>query len=265
MLAAGAATMVSSNNAHRRTSGVQRHRQRRDRERDPSQGRSFLQRDIQYTKDEDGIATVMGHEIAHAIARHSNERVSQMLLLELGAATLSEAMATQPARTRELAGQAFGLTTNLGVALPFNRARESEADRIGLTLMAKAARPAQGGSSGSASARAEGAGFLSTHPPAKPTADIQRHIPEAMQHLHGRVPREMTFGNRLMGQAAKSACSEMAVKCRCRVYLSFLHDGERDAVRQGPVLVRARETGQSALNSREEAGTISACSDEWSA
>lgn len=144
---------------------------------------------FEYTKDEDGIATVMGHEIAHAIARHSNERVSQMLLLELGAATLSEAMATQPARTRELAGQAFGLTTNLGVALPFNRARESEADRIGLTLMAKAGYDPR--KAVEFWERFSGAGkkvpeFLSTHPSGETRiADIQRHIPEAMQHYTG--------------------------------------------------------------------------------
>lgn len=144
---------------------------------------------FEYTKDENGIATVMGHEIAHAIARHSNERVSQALLMELGAATLSEAMSTQPARTRELAGQAFGLTTNYGVALPFNRARESEADRIGLTLMAMAGydpRKAIEFWERFSQAGAKVPEFFSTHP-SGPTriADIQTHLPEAMRHYTG--------------------------------------------------------------------------------
>lgn len=144
---------------------------------------------FKYTKDDNGIATVMGHEIAHAIARHGNERMSQAILIELGAATLAEAMSAQPARTRELASQAFGLTTNYGVALPFNRSRESEADRIGLTLMAMA-----GYDPRSAVAfweRFSGAGakvpeFASTHPSgATRIADIQAHMPEALQHYTG--------------------------------------------------------------------------------
>lgn len=144
---------------------------------------------FEYTKDDDGIATVMGHEIAHAIARHGNERLSQALLIELGAASLSEAMASQPARTRELAGQAFGLTANFGVALPFNRSRESEADRIGLTLMAKAGydpRKAIEFWERFSQAGAKVPEFLSTHPSgATRIADIQAHLPEALQHYTG--------------------------------------------------------------------------------
>lgn len=145
---------------------------------------------FQYTKDDDGIATVMGHEIAHAIARHGNERMSQALLIELGAATLSEAMASQPARTRELAGQAFGLTSNFGVVLPFNRSRESEADRIGLTLMAKAGydpRKAIEFWERFSQAGAKVPEFMSTHPSgATRIADIQAHLPEALQHYTGK-------------------------------------------------------------------------------
>lgn len=142
-----------------------------------------------YTQDDDGIATVMGHEIAHAIARHGNERVSEALILQLGAATLSEAMKTSPERTRALTNQAFGLVSNVGVALPFNRARESEADRIGLTLMAMA-----GYDPSSAIPfweRFSQAGkkvpeFLSTHPSgATRIADIKAHLPEAQQHYTG--------------------------------------------------------------------------------
>lgn len=144
---------------------------------------------FEYTRDDDGIATVMGHEIAHAIARHGNERLSQALLIELGAASLSEAMASQPARTRELASQAFGLTANFGVALPFNRSRESEADRIGLTLMAKAGydpRKAIEFWERFSQAGAKVPEFLSTHPSgATRIADIQAHLPEALQHYTG--------------------------------------------------------------------------------
>lgn len=144
---------------------------------------------FEYTKDDDGIATVMGHEIAHAIARHGNERMSQAMLMELGAATLSEAMASQPAKTRELASQAFGLTSNFGVILPFNRSRESEADRIGLTLMAKAGydpRKAIEFWERFSQAGAKVPEFLSTHPSgATRIADIQAHLPEALQHYTG--------------------------------------------------------------------------------
>lgn len=144
---------------------------------------------FKYTQDDNGIATVMGHEIAHAIARHGNERMSQAILIELGAATLAEAMSTQPVRTRELATQAFGLTTNFGVALPFNRARESEADRIGLTIMAMAGydpRSAIAFWERFSEAGAKVPEFTSTHPSgATRIADIQAHLPEAMQHFSG--------------------------------------------------------------------------------
>lgn len=144
---------------------------------------------FKYTQDDDGIATVMGHEIAHAIARHGNERMSQSMLIEFGAQTLSQAMASQPAKTRELASQAFGLTTNFGVALPFNRSRESEADRIGLTLMAKAGydpRKAIEFWERFSQAGAKVPEFLSTHPSgATRIADIQAHMPEALQNYTG--------------------------------------------------------------------------------
>lgn len=145
---------------------------------------------FKYTQDDDGIATVMGHEIAHAIARHGNERMSQAMMLELGARTLSEAMASQPAKTRELASQAFGLTTNFGVALPFNRSRESEADRIGLTLMARAGydpRKAIEFWERFSQAGAKVPEFMSTHPSgATRIADIQAHLPEALQNYTGK-------------------------------------------------------------------------------
>jgi predicted Zn-dependent protease len=112
------------------------------------------------------------------------------MLMQLGAATLSEAMASQPAKTRELATQAFGLTSNFGVTLPFNRSRESEADRIGLTIMAKAGydpRKAIEFWERFSQAGAKVPEFLSTHPSgATRIADIQAHLPEALQHYAGK-------------------------------------------------------------------------------
>lgn len=91
-------------------------------------------------EDEDGIAVVMGHEVAHAIARHGNERVSQGLLVQGGGMALdfATAMANQPDQTRALFQQAYGLGTTVGAILPFSRLHESEADEMGLIFTAMA-------------------------------------------------------------------------------------------------------------------------------
>ena len=93
---------------------------------------------LPYTRNERGLAVVMGHEVAHAIARHGNERMSQALLVNLGGVALSVALAEEPALTRKLSLAAFGLGASVGILLPYSRTHESEADRIGLTLMAMA-------------------------------------------------------------------------------------------------------------------------------
>jgi predicted Zn-dependent protease len=89
-------------------------------------------------KDEAGLAAVMGHEIAHALARHGAERMSQGLVLELGAVGLGAAMGGQNPAVAQGVMAAYGLGAQVGVALPFSRSQESEADRIGMILMAKA-------------------------------------------------------------------------------------------------------------------------------
>ncbi|MBI4386309.1 MAG: M48 family metallopeptidase [Elusimicrobia bacterium] len=89
-------------------------------------------------QDEDGLAVVLGHEIAHALARHGAERMSQGMLANFGGQALSVLLANQPARARELYGQAYGLGVGVGILLPYSRAQESEADHIGLILMVKA-------------------------------------------------------------------------------------------------------------------------------
>lgn len=88
--------------------------------------------------DETGTAVVMGHEVAHAIARHGNERMSQGLATQLGGVALSVAIADQPQQTQQLYMAAYGLGAQYGVILPYSRTHESEADRIGLIFMAMA-------------------------------------------------------------------------------------------------------------------------------
>lgn len=90
------------------------------------------------TKTEAGLAVVMGHEIAHAIARHGNERMSQGLVQQAGGAALSVALASKPTQTQNLFNTAYGVGSNLAVALPFSRKHESEADEMGLIFMAMA-------------------------------------------------------------------------------------------------------------------------------
>ncbi len=86
---------------------------------------------------EELIAVVMGHEVAHAIARHGNERMSQQLMIRTGATTLSVATREQPEVTRDILMQAYGVSSQLG-SLKYSRKHESEADKMGLVFMAKA-------------------------------------------------------------------------------------------------------------------------------
>jgi predicted Zn-dependent protease len=90
------------------------------------------------TADEDGLAVVMGHEIAHALAHHGNERMSQSMMAQAGGMALDVALANKPAETRNLFMNAYGIGTQVGALLPYSRLQESEADKIGLYIMAMA-------------------------------------------------------------------------------------------------------------------------------
>ena len=139
------------------------------------------------THDESGLAVVMGHEIAHAIANHGNERMSEALLVQLGGASLSLALSKEPALTNQVFMAAYGLGANVGILLPYSRVHESEADRIGLVLMAKAgydprvAVPFWQRMNEKGGARPPE--FLSTHPaPETRIKQIKALIPEAMKY-----------------------------------------------------------------------------------
>ena len=147
-------------------------------------------------RDEDGIAVVMGHEVAHAIARHGAERMTQGILVNFGGAALDTLLANRPAETRALYAEAYGFGAAVGVMLPFSRDHESEADRIGLILMAKAGydpshalgfwkrmEEASGGSAGGLSV------FFRTHPT---DADRQRRIREWLPEVREKYYRPAT-------------------------------------------------------------------------
>jgi predicted Zn-dependent protease len=138
-------------------------------------------------KDETGVAVVMGHEVAHAIANHGRERMSQSMVAQFGLSTLSSALGQNPSMTNEILMQAIGAGTNIGM-LKFSREHESEADHIGLIFMTMAGydpnqapvfweRMSQTGGG------QEPPEFLSTHPShSTRISDLKGWIPEAQTY-----------------------------------------------------------------------------------
>jgi predicted Zn-dependent protease len=145
------------------------------------------------TRDDPGLATVLGHEVAHAVARHGGERVSQTLLVEMGLAATQAALARNDPRTVQAVTALLGAGAAVGVLLPWSRAQESEADHLGLIYMAKAGyHPAAAlevwqrmAAAGREQARPPE--FLSTHPaPETRLRQIQAWIPEALRYYQPR-------------------------------------------------------------------------------
>lgn len=89
-------------------------------------------------QDEVGVAVVMGHEVAHAIANHGGERMSQGLIQQMGGVALAVALKEKPESTQALAMAAYGVGTTVGGVLPFSRLHETEADKLGIIFMAMA-------------------------------------------------------------------------------------------------------------------------------
>jgi len=140
-------------------------------------------------QDETGIAVVMGHEVAHALANHGGERMSQGVLTQLGGMALNEALKNKPEETRAIALTAFGVGAQVGVLLPYSRMHESEADHIGLILMAKAGYNPQEAvpfwERMNAGAGARPPEFLSTHPAPETRIDnLKKQLPEAMKYYN---------------------------------------------------------------------------------
>lgn len=144
------------------------------------------------TRDEVGLAAVIGHEVAHAIARHGGERMSQGLLVQLGAVGLSAAVGRGDPQTVDKVNQAFGIGVGVGFILPFSRAHESEADHLGLIYMAKAGydpREAIGfwqRMEAASKGKSRPPEFLSTHPSSQTRIEqIRAWLPEALSYYRG--------------------------------------------------------------------------------
>jgi len=124
---------------------------------------------MQVANSADQLAAVIGHEVGHVLANHSNERLSQNKLTSLGMEVANGAMGVAGVKNKALVMQGLGLGAQYGIALPFGRTQESESDLIGLDLMAKAGfAPEHSVSLWQAMAKASGGNqpmeFLSTHP-----------------------------------------------------------------------------------------------------
>jgi predicted Zn-dependent protease len=139
-------------------------------------------------QDEAGIAVVMGHEVAHAIANHGAERMSQGLMQQMGGVALDVALSSKPAETRQMFGMAYGVASNYGAMLPFSRLHESEADKMGLIFMAMAGYdPREAPKFWERMASMSGGGappeFMSTHPShSTRIKDLNDQIPEALKY-----------------------------------------------------------------------------------
>ena len=142
---------------------------------------------LEVCQSDAGIATVMGHEIAHALANHGGERMSQGMIQQAVGVGVNVATRNESETKRKLWMTAYGLGSQVGVMLPFGRKQESEADEIGLLLMTMAGYdPNEAVSFWSRMEHMSGGQappeFLSTHPAHKTRiSDIKRLIPEVQK------------------------------------------------------------------------------------
>ncbi|OIP00105.1 MAG: peptidase M48 [Bacteroidetes bacterium CG2_30_33_31] len=141
---------------------------------------------LPYTLTEAGLAVVMGHEIAHAVARHGNERMSQGMLVQFGGMALDVALQSKPEQTKAIFMQAYGVGSQVGMLLPYSRIHESEADKLGLVFMAMAGYdPNEAITFWERMAKSGGQKppeILSTHPADETRiADLKAYLPEALK------------------------------------------------------------------------------------
>lgn len=150
------------------------------------------------TKDENGLAVVIGHEIAHVVAKHANERLSQQMALQYGGAIVGGILGGSSQITQQIAGAVFGLGAQYGVMLPYSRKHEYEADEMGLIFMAMAGYDPRTAVSfwqrmASQSGKQSAPEFASTHPSDQNRINnIQNLMEKALSYYHGPAVQNKT-------------------------------------------------------------------------
>jgi predicted Zn-dependent protease len=162
---------------------------------------------LKYAQTPDELAAVIAHEVAHDVARHGAERMSQQLLAQLGGAGLQAAVGAQSPVAMDALMAAYGAGAQIGFLLPFSRTQETEADRIGLILMAKAGynprAAVQFWRKMAAAGGRQPPTFLSTHPADEQRiAKLEEFMPEALSYYRPRQqPQPSGQGGWVFGPA----------------------------------------------------------------
>ena len=141
------------------------------------------------TQNETGLAIVIGHEVAHAVAKHANERISQQMALQYGGA-VAGGLIGNSAAAQQIGSLVFGVGAQLGVMLPYSRKHEYEADELGMIFMAMAGYDPRAAESFwlrmSQAGGNSGPEFMSTHPTDQNRIKkIQENMPEALKYYQG--------------------------------------------------------------------------------
>lgn len=146
---------------------------------------------LPYTQDETGLAVVLGHEVAHAVAKHANERMSNQMATQYGTAAVGAALGGSSTAVQQAASVVLGLGTQYGILLPYSRKQELEADKLGLIFMAMAGYdPSQAAGFWQRMSQQGGSTpeFMSTHPSDNTRIkQIQKDLPEALKYYRGNT------------------------------------------------------------------------------
>jgi predicted Zn-dependent protease len=143
------------------------------------------------TQNETALAIVLGHEIAHSVAKHGNERMSQAMVQQLGGMALEVALAQKPQETQDLFLMSYGIGSEVGAILPWSRQQETEADQYGLIFAAMAGYDPREAipfwQRMSAAGGASPPEFLSTHPSNETRIrKLKQFMPEALKYYTPR-------------------------------------------------------------------------------
>ena len=163
-------------------------------------------------QSEAGLAVVMSHEVAHALARHGGERMNQQMIVNGLGAGVNLMTGQMDDKKKQMINGAYGVASKYGVVLPYSRKHESEADAIGLTLMSQAGYdPSEAPdfwSRFSATSGSKPPEFLSTHPAdAKRAAALRAQLPEALA-VYNAAATQHGLGETVPGVAVQQVSYE---------------------------------------------------------